>query len=814
MSYQNFVQPLKHFTEVAYSAELGVWNAVTSTDGEVMKSTDGLSWTNCTLPSITDAVITQIQYGRKFDGTPIFMIQSGNQPAHVKTWLTSTDGITYTVASTGLGSSRLFYANGWFYNFLNNKSYRSLDGINWETLGNVPNLNWASAAYGFNILLVLGQPSDNTFAMSTDNGWNWTTVTTPFQASDVVFDGTKFVACSASESKIAVSGYGTSWTVVNTSVSIEKMSVYYGNIIGIKSGTSVVLTSIDHGTTWATNAVTNSAPYSAVSTKQGFNIPVLFPTPLPTAATPTPTTTPSPTPTPTVAPAGILVTAVNNINTTSLAPTSNGYTLQNDPVIGQAISTTFTQSSASPEYVNINLTNNSSETITININGVIYTVLPGQSFNQTTLLNPGDTVGISGPVGNYPAGSVTGGIAVVPAPTPTPTSSPTPTPTNTASPTPTPTTTASPTPTPSPTLMPSKLWMWGNNNAGLMGINRSSGFASYPVQTISTNVTNFTACINNPSSIMMGFITNDGRLWVWGANTNGNLGDGTTTDRSSPIQTLAGGTDWSNIDASDTHAIAVKTDGSLWAWGNNAYGQLGTNDIVDRNSPVKIGNGTTWSKCAAGNKFSMALKTDGTLWAAGYNYSATLGLGNNVDKSSFTQLLINGTGYTDIKCGLVHTAAKKSNNTLWLWGDNSVGQLGLNIGNSPITTPTQEVTGSTNWGEFAPMAWGMIAIKGGHAFTWGQDTQGCLGQNTRNVDLSYPTQIIGSDGTATNCAGGYDTIYIRKSNSTIWGAGTRDNYELDNGINAPSVSSIIQVAVSKNWENIFAIANSTIGKEA
>ena len=912
MSYLNFTQPLKHFTEVAYGTEISMWNAVTSTDGEILYSTDGLNWTICSVPTMSDQIISQIQYGRKFDGTPLFLAQSGTDPSHVKHFLNSVDGINYTLVSTGLGSSRILYGNGWFYNFYYTKAYRSLDGTNWETLGTMPNYNWSRAAYGNNIIVVVGQPSDNTFCISTNFGLTWTTVATPFPVDDVVFNGTKFVACSASQSKIATSGYGTSWSIVNSSTSLEKMTVYYGNIIGIKSGTNTVRTSIDHGTTWTTDTVTSSSTYAAIGTKQGLPLPALFPTPFPTAATPTPTPTMTPTPTPTATPSGILLSNQNNITTSSLAPTTNGYTFQNNPVTGQPLSVAFTQNNTVDEWVNVNLTNNSGETLTVVIDGVTYTVPPGGTFNQTVLLNPGDTVTITGPTGNYPAGAVTGGVGVVPAPTPTPTPTPSGillsnqsnitasslapttngytfqnnpvtgqplsvafTQNNTVdewvnvnltnnsgetltvvidgvtytvppggtfnqtvllnpgdtvtitgptgnypagavtggvgvvpAPTPTPTPTSTPTPTPT---MPNNIWFWGNGNAGLLANNLSTGFASYPVQT-TTDIKDFSSCIDNPLSFIQGMITTDGKLWVWGANTNGNLGNNSTVDKSSPVQTVAGGTNWSQIDGSNTHVVAIKTDGSLWAWGENLLGQLGQNDKIHRSSPTRIGSGTNWVKCAAGYRTTHALKSDGTIWSCGFNYNGQLGIGNNSDQSILVQTV--GSGFSDVKSASAFTAAKKTNNTLWLWGDNYQGQLGINSQNSGTTTPVQEITGST-WDKFALFSTGVAAIKSGNVYSWGQNTQGCLAQgNSAPNNVLIPTAILNNDGTVTNVSCGADTLYVRKSNGTIWGAGTRDNYELDDGVNLPAgVSSLIQVASSKTWTNIFAIANTAIAKE-
>ena len=110
----------------------------------------------------------------------------------------------------------------------------------------------------------------------------------------------------------------------------------------------------------------------------------------------------------------------------------------------------------------------------------------------------------------------------------------------------------------------------------------------------------------------------DGTLWAWGGNGNGQLGDGTNISKCSPVQ-IGSASDWETIVAGDYHALAIKTDGSLWAWGDNSYGQLGDDTQENKNSPVQIGTATDWKSVVAGSLHSLAIKTDGTLWAWGWN---------------------------------------------------------------------------------------------------------------------------------------------------------------------------------------------------
>jgi alpha-tubulin suppressor-like RCC1 family protein len=134
-------------------------------------------------------------------------------------------------------------------------------------------------------------------------------------------------------------------------------------------------------------------------------------------------------------------------------------------------------------------------------------------------------------------------------------------------------------------------------------------------------------------------IKTDGTMWAWGANYgNGRLGLGNTTDYSSPKQ-IGAGTTWSNVAGGrNSSAIAIKTDGTIWTWGSNGYGRLGLGDTTSRSSPTQIGDLTTWSTIDAGTAYIMAVKTDGTMWSSGNNYYGNLGLGNKTNVSSPVQV--------------------------------------------------------------------------------------------------------------------------------------------------------------------------------
>ena len=134
----------------------------------------------------------------------------------------------------------------------------------------------------------------------------------------------------------------------------------------------------------------------------------------------------------------------------------------------------------------------------------------------------------------------------------------------------------------------------------------------------------------------------NGSLWAWGRNTIGQLGDGTAVSKSSPVQ-IGSLTTWTSVSgAGNASAYAIKSDGTLWSWGYNITGGLGHGDEVNRSSPTQVGSLTTWLSVAAGDGGSgatvLAVKTDGTLWGWGENDIGNLGDGTVVRKSSPIQI--------------------------------------------------------------------------------------------------------------------------------------------------------------------------------
>jgi len=252
------------------------------------------------------------------------------------------------------------------------------------------------------------------------------------------------------------------------------------------------------------------------------------------------------------------------------------------------------------------------------------------------------------------------------------------------------------------------LWTWGVNSNGQLGINNSD-FKQTPVTTFAGQ-TNWkqVSCGENYAAA----VKTDGTLWTWGVNSNGQLGTNDTTLRRTPVTTFAGGTDWKSV-ACGTYftTAAIKTDGSLWVWGRNNFAQLGTNDTNTRTTPVTtFAGGNTWKQVSSGEYNVAAIKTDGSLWTWGYGIYGTNGNNTNQNRSTPVTTFTGGTNWKSVACGRTHILAIKTDGTLWGWGRGDEGQLGDNTTTSR-STPVVTFTGGNNWKSVAGGGYHTAAIK-------------------------------------------------------------------------------------------------------
>jgi alpha-tubulin suppressor-like RCC1 family protein len=266
---------------------------------------------------------------------------------------------------------------------------------------------------------------------------------------------------------------------------------------------------------------------------------------------------------------------------------------------------------------------------------------------------------------------------------------------------------------------------------------------------------------------------------------------------------------WQTINAGYSHSLAIKTDGTLWAWGDNALGALGDGTNTNRNIPTQIGTGNNWLKVAGGAQYSVGIKTNGTLWAWGSNLTGQLGDGTTINKNTPIQIG-SATDWIKIAVGNGHTLAIKANGTLWAWGDNSIGQLGDGTTvNKNVPTP---ISTEPNWQSVAVGAGFSLATFGnGQLFAWGNNSDGQLGDGTTTNRL-IPTPI-GNAFDWANVAAGYSHSVGRKSNGLLYTWGNNTFGQLGDGTNlnrlTPTSVNDQVASIDAGW--YYTVGTSTLG---
>lgn len=359
--------------------------------------------------------------------------------------------------------------------------------------------------------------------------------------------------------------------------------------------------------------------------------------------------------------------------------------------------------------------------------------------------------------------------------------------------------------TPAPAATAGQLWVWGNNYYGKLGDGTTANKSS-PLQTISGG--------SNWISVSSGYghtaaIKSDGTLWTWGDNTyygsssGGQLGDNTSVRKSSPVQTIAGGTNWSYVSCGSHFTAAIKTDGTLWSWGNNGDAQLGDNTNIAKSSPVQTAaGGTDWGFVFCGNYHTAAIKKDGTLWLWGNNSGGRLGDNTTVRKSSPVQTITGGSNWSKVSCGAYHTAAIKTDGTLWLWGSNYDGRIGDNTTINK-SSPVQTIAGGANWSKVACGGSHTAAIKtDGTLWMWGYNTSGQLGDNT-TANRSSPIQTVVGGANWSKFACGSAHTAITKTDGTLWIWGKNINGALGDST-VIDKSSPVQMGVQTSWISVYS----------
>ena len=300
------------------------------------------------------------------------------------------------------------------------------------------------------------------------------------------------------------------------------------------------------------------------------------------------------------------------------------------------------------------------------------------------------------------------------------------------------------------------LWAWGSNADGELG-DASNVNQQAPVQIGSDTDWNVISAGGRYSMA----IKTDRSLWGWGANYTGQLGDGTTDNRTVPTR-IGEDTDWVFVETGpalhqrrnwpekSSHTLAIKSDGSLWAWGDNVFRQLGDGTSTERHTPVRIDSyvGSVWIRASAGYEHTIALDSGGMLWAWGNYDEGQLGI-SGLSWWVSTPRSLPGSDWSRIDAGGYYSAAIRENGSLWLWGSNGSGQLGVSETGepSPSETPLQEFL-KNQWTSVSAGGSHTLAVRSdGTVWAWGSNVSGQLGDGTRenrNVPTMIPASTFGS----------------------------------------------------------------------
>jgi alpha-tubulin suppressor-like RCC1 family protein len=354
------------------------------------------------------------------------------------------------------------------------------------------------------------------------------------------------------------------------------------------------------------------------------------------------------------------------------------------------------------------------------------------------------------------------------------------------------------------------LYAWGFNGNGEVGddtiIQRSS-----PVSVVGGFTDWISVSAGGAHSLS---VRANGTLWAWGFNGEGRLGDNTTTSRRSPVSVVGGFTDWISASGSN-HSLGLRANGTLWAWGNNLNGRLGDDTVTQRSSPVSVVGGfTDWIQASAGNGHSLGVRANGTVWAWGQNNNSRLGDDSTTSRSSPVSVVGGFTDWISASAGGDHSLGVRANGTLWAWGSNLNGRLGDNTVSFSRSSPVSVVGGFTDWISASAGREHSLGVRAnGTLWAWGLNSFGQLGDNS-TATRSSPVSVVGGfiDWVQAS-AGDYHSLGVR-ANGTVWAWGNNGNGRLGDDTVTQRSSPVSIVSGFTDWIQASAGGSGSLGVRA
>ena len=361
------------------------------------------------------------------------------------------------------------------------------------------------------------------------------------------------------------------------------------------------------------------------------------------------------------------------------------------------------------------------------------------------------------------------------------------------------------------TIQDFAVWSWGSNSAGQLGICTTTNTSS-PVSVVGgfSDWCQISAGLGSLSAA----VRTNGTAWGWGCNQVGVLGDNSTTNSSSPVSVVGSFTDWCQISAATCHTAAVRTNRTIWTWGLGSLGQLGDNTTTNKSSPVSVVGGfTDWCQVDTGFAHTVALRTGGSAWSWGEGTFGKLGDNTTTNRSSPVSVVGGFTDWCQVSAGSFSSAGVRRNGTAWGWGRNTCGALG-DYTTTDSSSPVSVVGGFTDWCQISVVSGTSVAVRSnGTIWAWGQGLCGRLGDNT-TVDKSSPVSVVGGFTDWCQSSTGGSTSAGMRTNGSTWSWGIGSLGRLGDNTTVDKSSPVSVVGGFTDWYQVSVGSSHTIALNA